>query len=456
MIDTSDYGATLSQDESELVVALADYLGAEKLHLLSNFRSNASAMLPPSGYVATVSRDQPVKADVFRGLHRLFTGIALVEVDTGDCEFNEHARNIWRSHVNLFLPDVSPHPPKLVDSIEAGWIPETGRSGWVGVFTGRVVRPNHTRARSVSTFVVCRAGLPEKTYLELDIILAGQKGVWGEVFGSKMDTVRALAAENRNRILAIAVDALARALGMASPVVYRSKPFPKQESPLDPALQPLARAFLKDDPPVPSWFVIPHVQPRDVAEIPASLKGYRLGAALGEAAVCYPGVLPGVMDIPCDDVVQTATETMTIFVAACSVRSKIGMPVTNGPTGDMIIYNYKAVIPWPLHSLGAVPFEACFQHGAMQAVKSSNTTWADATVEQNRNVTCEWVYVQPSETGDPAPMSRYGAPMESGDQLELDRVKGWMRVSVLDPLGGFNDKKSFAGLRAVSYPGILL
>jgi len=77
-VEITDYGAVLGQEESELVVALAEHMGAEQLYLLSNFRSNASVMLPPSGYAATVCRDAQVRPDVFRGQHRLFRGVALV------------------------------------------------------------------------------------------------------------------------------------------------------------------------------------------------------------------------------------------------------------------------------------------------------------------------------------------------------------------------------------------
>lgn len=77
-------------------------------------------------------------------------------------------------------------------------------------------------------------------------------------------------------------------------------------------------------------------------------------------------------------------------------------------------------------------------------------------MEQNRNVACEWAYAPPLDaaTGEPAPVSRYGAPCETSDLLELDRARGWMRASVVDPAGGFSSQKVFAGLRSVDYPGV--
>jgi hypothetical protein len=456
-VDRSDYGHELTQEESELVDALSVYLGAENLTLLSNFKSNAAVMLPPSGYAATVYRDATVRPDVFRGLHRLFRGVALVQIDTLDGELNEAARTAFRAYVNLFLRDVSPHPPKLTDTPDGGWVCELGRAGWVGLFSGRVVRPNHTRERTASHYMVCVAGLPEKTYLDLDAFLVAQKGTWGEVFGPKMDPIRALAAENRNRILAAAVTGLARALDMASPVIHRAKPFPtKAEGPGDPEIQKrLEAAFKIPLAGVPAWFTVPAVQPRDVGPVPETLRGYPLGARLADS-VPYPSALAGVLDVICDDVVQTDALCMTVLMGACGVHSKVGVPVTNGATGDMSVYNYRGPAVWGLHSptLGAVPFEPAIQ-ALPAAPKSSNCTWADATVDPNRNVACEWVFATPSVEGEPAPMSRYGAPVESEVQLELDRAPGWMRVSVIDPFGGASAQTTFAGLRAVEYHGVV-
>jgi len=136
---------------------------------------------------------------------------------------------------------------------------------------------------------------------------------------------------------------------------------------------------------IPSWFTVPTAQPRDVGAIPEALRGFPLGAHLKDA-VPYPATLTGVMDIPGDDVVPGQGECMTVHSASCPVRSKVGAPVTNGPTGDMYapairicsrargIYNYKGGAVWPAvsPSLGAFPYEPFPQFG--DAGKGSNCT----------------------------------------------------------------------------------
>jgi hypothetical protein len=463
MINTSDYGAPLGQEDSELLVALAGYLSAESMHLLSNFKNNANAMLPPTGYVAHVRRDAPMKPDAFRGLHRLFRGVAIVDIDIGDSELSEKARETWRAAINLFLRDVSPHPPRLHDPVDGGWVCELGRGGWVGLFTGRIIQPNHSRTRNTSTYLVVTAGLPDKTAVELDAFLANQRSTWDDVFGPKMDPIRALAAENRNRILAVAVSALAMAIGMRSPVTYRAKPFPKQELRGDPGLLPAAKALLKEllkiNTPldvVPSWFAFPSVTPRDMPEIPAKLRGFSLGAYLGDAATRNPAILAGAIDCLCDDVVLIDSDRMAIIMGACFVDSENGVPVTHGPLSDVVIYNYKHAVEWLALPLCAIPYEACYHVGNAPIVKSSNSTWGDSSVEPNCNVAGEWSYKPPNnpETGEGMSMSRYGSPIDAGYTLEMSRIRGWTRVSVLDPLGGFSPRKTFAGLRSLSYPGV--
>ena len=302
--------------------------------------------------------------------------------------------------------------------------------------------------------MVVMAGLPDKTYMDLDDLLKAQAGTWAEVL-PKLAPVRALAEENRNRVLAVAVHALVQALGLpTSPLVYRPSEFPKQEAEPDPKRVKAALEWLRTES-VPSWFVVPAVQPRDVAPIPADLRGFRLGAQL-PSAVRYPGALERVMDIMGDDVVELDRDLVVLYVGCCAVSSRVGVPHTNGPTSDFPIYGFGGSADWMRLSpmLGAFPYEAIPRLGGEAG---GACTWENATVELNRNVMSEWSYATPVNEidGTPLPLARYGSPCATETRLDLTHVAAnLLRVSVVDQAGVVTAKDGFAGLRAAPYGGI--
>jgi hypothetical protein len=111
---------------------------------------------------------------------------------------------------------------------------------------------------------------------------------------------------------------------------------------------------------------------------------------------------------------------------------------------------------WALQNsmLGAFPYEAIprLTHGAG---KNSSATWENSALEVNRNMASEWDYATPLDySGEPLLLGRYGSPCETGDVLELPRVRGFMRVSAKDPRGFVTNESYFAGLRAAPYAGI--
>jgi len=131
-----------------------------------------------------------------------------------------------RRALNLFIRDVSPIPPlwlsdKAPNSTEdSGWVASLGPGGWIGLYRGRKQDPHNLVAvAEVEYYLVVCAGLDEKTYddMERRMMALSNKGQGGDS-GMTMQAMfspsgylspwRNLAAENRRRLLAMAVRAL--------------------------------------------------------------------------------------------------------------------------------------------------------------------------------------------------------------------------------------------------------
>ena len=158
--DPADYGSILPQFDTEILNKFVKAMDFDEMRLLSNFQSNMEAFMAPSGYVATVFKAHPFKYHAFLGLHRLFRGMALVEVKLAGAMFTDAVRDAFRSHINLFLRDVSPHPPRVTDTPTGGWVCELGRCGWVGLYQARRVQAGHAAFDHKTVFYVRRRATP--------------------------------------------------------------------------------------------------------------------------------------------------------------------------------------------------------------------------------------------------------------------------------------------------------
>lgn len=467
---TGDFGGVIRPAERDMYERFAFIMEYESMVLLANAQSNYNTLYPPTGYVATVRADSIFQSDAFVGLHNLFRGVAWVKVQMDTDLLSDVDRKVMRRRLNLLVRDKSPHPPRRCDGhilakVNGGWAPSLGKCGWLGLYCGRTHDPRGDEVGFASKdyYLAVVAGLDEETYGDLDREMnacSGKSATVGSMFepGGILEPYRQLAAENRRRLLALAVNAMQ--LRLLDAAVEEHETFYEYLQMQNPDLnaEMQCHTWLRLGPArIPATFRMPQAQPRDVPEaFPEALRGFELGRAMESTdprVQRRPTYVSGksVFDTGMNDVLPLVggegwAGLMGVYMGAAATTARNGVPYTTGPCGIIKIFNLAHNMGWENPRMfNAFPSEAIHSFDPTARV-TVDLTWERADLAVNRNAGA-WFYADPVDRavsaqaggiGGPATAApvklrdRYGSPCAEAISLFLEPML--VRVSAKDPL----------------------
>ena len=356
------------EDENELIEYCRQWK-IERFVILPNFQANLRSLLPPSGFVASLSRNAVIPSALFEGVP-LFMRVSLFRVQTPWTSTTiprDVAKSI-QSHLQLFLRDNSTDPPFVSSRNhhkDKGWACSLGPGGAAGFysFTGK----------KQQWYIMVRCGLDHVTNEQVHEELREAENQGKTLFDMAQDpngiftTIDRLTSDNAARIAAtLARAANVQSLGQGDQLntPIHCVPFPtddgaaaaaaaaengkddentendENDARIDMSLRWLEECGIGMSALIPTWFCIPHRAPRGIPEAPEMIHGFPIGRVLaarrsrssGDEQQQRRGVLVADEMLPTEitctwNVVKTNGGTKTLFYNGCTPFASHAKPI---------------------------------------------------------------------------------------------------------------------------------
>jgi hypothetical protein len=245
--------------------------------------------------------------------------------------------------------------------------------------------------------------------ITLQIQSVGKTALIEDVVRSVFADYRAIARENRARLLALALDVLGletrpeidSAVATSLPPLSRTHTYRAFHPPATYSPEDIKEAVKWCDlTHIPSWFSIPRIPPRGSPVLTSPrLAGMPLGALdHSRVRLTHPRYLKNTRDVVMYDVVLS-NDTVVIYMGCVPTNNPDGVPRVSGPQKKILVYNPDGVewIGTDPNRYNAFASDAVCTFDINVQCNNRFITWENPELDVNRNVSASYVfYDQPS------------------------------------------------------------